>query len=334
MKEALLYRAEKDGLRCNLCMHNCLVKTGRRGKCGVRENRDGTLYTHVYGEVVAEHIDPVEKKPLFHFLPGSLSLSVATVGCNFTCLHCQNHSLSQSGTSSGQFRSHYRSPEDIVQAAVAGGCKSISYTYSEPTIFLEYAYDCCIAAHARGVKNVFVSNGYYSPESAAMIAPVLDGINIDIKAYSEEFYKEVCGGRLQPVLDNVRYFHDQGVWVEVTTLIIPGLNDTDEELRAIATFIADLDPDIAWHVSAFSPQFKMADRPRTPASRIISAREIGLEAGLNHVYCGNVHGGGGEDTLCPGCEKTLIRRSGFMVHESVITDGCCPSCATPIGGVW
>ena len=324
MKEALFYQAEEGGLRCHLCMHNCLVKSGRRGKCGVRENRDGTLYTLVYGEVVAEHIDPVEKKPIFHFLPGSLSLSVATVGCNFTCLHCQNHSLSQSGSRSGQFGPHRRSPDELVRAARSGGCKSISYTYSEPTIFFEYAYDCCVAAHKQGVKNIFVSNGYFSPEAAAVIAPVLDAINVDIKGYSEQFYREVCGGRLQPVLDNVRFFHDQGVWVEVTTLIIPGLNDSDEELRSIATFIADLDPDIPWHVSAFSPQYRMADRPRTPAARVAPAREIGLAAGLKHVYCGNIHGGGGEDTQCPGCGQTLIRRSGFQVHECAISKECCP----------
>ena len=334
MKEARFYRAAEEGLRCNLCMHNCLIKPGRRGKCGVRENIDNTLYTHVYGEVVAEHIDPVEKKPLFHFLPGSLTMSIATVGCNFTCLHCQNHSLSQSGSRGGQLTGRTRTPDSIAAAALRGGCQSISYTYSEPTIFFEYAYDCCRAARDMGLKNIFVSNGYLSRAAAETILPLLDAINIDVKAYSEGFYKEVCGGRLQPVLDNVEYFRKQGIWVEVTTLIIPGLNDSDEELRSIASFLAGIDPDIVWHVSAFSPHFQMLDRPRTPPARVQSAREIGLEAGLNHVYGGNVHGSGGENTLCPGCGHTLIERRGFYVADNRMDSGTCPSCSAPVGGFW
>lgn len=334
MNEARFYRAEKEGLRCNLCMHNCLIKQGRRGKCGVRENIDGTLFSHVYGEVVAEHIDPVEKKPLFHFLPGSLTMSIATVGCNFTCLHCQNHSLSQSGSRGGQLATQPRSPESIVESAVGGGCQSISYTYSEPTIFFEFAYDCCCAAREKDLRNIFVTNGYLSREAAETILPVLDAINIDLKAYSDRFYREICGGRLQPVLDNIEFFRKHGVWVEVTTLIIPGLNDSDEELRAIASFLSATDPDIVWHVSAFSPHFQMLDRPRTPTTRVQSARAIGLEAGLNHVYGGNIHGSGGENTSCSRCGLSLIERHGFYVHENSVTDGRCPSCSTRIGGVW
>jgi pyruvate formate lyase activating enzyme len=334
MKEALFYQAKKEAVECNLCWHRCVIKPGRRGICGVRENHSGILYSLVYGDVSAEHIDPVEKKPLFHFLPGTLTCSIATVGCNFKCLHCQNHTLSQSGVSAGHTVSRYRSPEEIVAAALQGGCRSISYTYSEPTIFFEFAYDCCLAAREKGLKNIFVSNGYMSREAAEMLVPCLDAINIDIKAFSEPFYREICGGSMQHVLDNVRFFSEQGTWVEVTTLIIPGLNDSDQQIRSIAEFLAEVDPDICWHVSAFSPGYLMGDRPRTPAERLHSAREIGLEAGLNHVFTGNIRNQGGEDTSCPACNRTLIKRSGFQISANLLESGACPHCSEPLAGVW
>jgi len=335
MKEALCYQAKKNkAVECNLCWHRCFIKPGRRGICGVRENQSGTLYSLVYGDVSAEHIDPVEKKPLFHFLPGSLTCSVATVGCNFKCLHCQNHTLSQTGVSAGRGASRYRSPEKIVAAAQLGGCRSISYTYSEPTIFFEFAYDCCLAAREKGLKNIFVSNGYMSREAAEMLVPCLDAINIDIKAFSEPFYRDICGGSMHHVLDNVKFFREKGIWVEVTTLIIPGLNDSDQQIRSIAEFLTDLDPDICWHVSAFSPSYLMNDRPRTSAERLYSARVIGLEAGLNHVFTGNVRNQGGEDTICPVCNKTLIKRSGFQISANLLESGACPYCAKPLAGVW
>ncbi len=334
LKEALLYQVKQEVVECNLCWHRCVIKPGRRGICGVRENRSGTLYSLVYGRVSAEHIDPVEKKPLFHFLPGTLTCSIATVGCNFKCLHCQNHTLSQTGAGVEHIPSTYRSPEEIVAAAVQGGCRTISYTYSEPTIFFEFAYDCCRAARAKGLKNIFVSNGYMSREAAEMIAPFLDAINIDIKAFSEPFYQDICGGSMQHVLDNVRFFRARNIWVEVTTLIIPGLNDTDEQLRSIAEFLVEVDPDICWHVSAFSPSYLMTDRPHTPAERLQSAREIGFAAGLNHVFTGNIRGQGGEDSNCPSCGKTLIQRSGFHVTSNLLKSGACPYCSEPLAGVW
>ncbi len=334
MKEALFYKAKKDAVECSLCWHRCVIKNGRRGICGVRENRSGILYSLVYGRISAEHIDPVEKKPLFHFLPGTLTYSIATVGCNFKCLHCQNHTLSQAGAAAQSLPSQLRRPEEIVAAAVRGGCRSISYTYSEPTIFFEFAYDCCKAASEKGLKNIFVSNGYMSREAAEMIVPFLDAINIDVKAFSETFYRDICGGSMQPVLDNVKFFRAKNIWVEVTTLIIPGLNDSDEQLRSIAECIAGIDPDICWHVSAFSPNYLMTDRPRTPAERLQSARQIGLDAGLSQVFTGNILGRGGEDSRCPSCRRTVIERNGFLITGNHIQAGNCSFCSAPLAGVW
>lgn len=334
MKEALFYHREGDSVACGLCAHRCRIKNGRRGICGVRENRDGVLYTLSYGAVSAAHIDPVEKKPLFHFLPGSLTYSIATVGCNFTCLHCQNYSLSQAGRQISQTPHLLKKPEEIVQTAVRGGCRSISYTYSEPTVFFEFANECAHLARAGGLKNIFVSNGYMSSEAASMMAEVVDAINIDIKAFSDSFYAETCGGSLQPVLDNVAFFRSAGVWVETTTLVIPGLNDSSEELSALARFIVSVDPNIVWHVSAFRPTYKMTDHHPTSSQVLVQARKIGLEAGLNHVYIGNVYDGGGEDTTCPSCSKTVIVRRGYSVHRNLVEGGCCPFCSGAISGVW
>lgn len=334
MKEARLYTVEGEKVICSLCAHRCRISDNRTGICGVRENRDGTLYTLAYGKVSAEHVDPVEKKPLFHLMPGSLTYSIATVGCNFKCLHCQNYSLSQSGPQIKRISCHYREPQEIVDGAVRQGCKSISYTYSEPTVFFEFAYDCARLARERGLKNIFVSNGYMTPEAAELLADVVDGINIDIKSFSDEFYVSTCGGRLQPVLDNVRFFSERGVLVEATTLLIPGLNDGEEEIGELAEFISSVNPDMPWHVSAFRPTYKMTDRLPTSAASLIKAREIGLAAGLKYVYIGNVHGGGGEDTICPSCGQTVIHRYGFSIDRNLLDQGKCPSCREPIAGVW
>ena len=334
MKEARFYQADGDTVTCGLCAHRCRIKNKRRGLCGVRENRDGVLYALTYGKVSAEHVDPIEKKPLFHFLPGSLTHSIATVGCNFKCLHCQNYTLSQSGPEISRIPHARREPADIVEAAVKAGCRSISYTYSEPTVFFEFAHDCAVRARAQGLKNVFVSNGYMSTEAAAALAEVVDGINIDIKAFSEEFYRSTCGGSLQQVLDNVGYFWERGIWVEATTLVIPGLNDTEEELQRLATFLCAVDPALPWHVSAFRPTYKMTDRLPTSSQVLTRARQIGHGAGLHHVYIGNVHGGGGEDTVCPACSSTVIHRHGFSVRKNLLERGRCPRCSTEISGVW
>lgn len=334
LKEGRLYVADGEAVVCSLCAHRCRIPAGRTGICGVRENRAGRLYALSYGKVSAAHVDPVEKKPLFHFLPGTLTYSIATVGCNFTCLHCQNYSLSQAGRQIERIGHQYREPAEIVESALRCGCRSISYTYSEPTVFFEFAYDCALIARERGLKNIFVSNGFMTPEAAALLAPVIDAINIDIKSFRNEFYVSTCGGRLQPVLDNVRFFSERGVLVEATTLIIPGLNDSEDELGGLAGFIVSVDPGMAWHVSAFRPTYRMTDRPPTAPSTLLRAREIGLAAGLHHVYIGNVRGGGGEDTMCPSCGKTVVYRSGFTVHRNLLERGGCPACGAAIAGVW
>ncbi len=336
MKEAMFYEREKDDVvGCRLCNHHCHIKDGRRGLCGVRENRGGTLYSLVYGKIVSENPDPIEKKPLFHFQPGSRSYSIATVGCNFFCAHCQNYQISQyPHTPGADIIGTKRTPEAIVEAAGMARCKSVCYTYVEPTIFYEFAYDCCVAAREQGFKNVFVSNGYMSPEVTRHLAPVLDGINIDIKAFTEKFYKQVCKARLAPVLENVRLMHELGVWVEITTLVIPGWNDSEDELRDVARFVKDVDPAMPWHVTAFYPTYKMTDRPPTPVSTLRRARDIGLEEGLRFVYQGNVPGEGGENTYCPSCGELLIERYGFSILKNLLKEGQCSACKEQIEGIW
>ncbi len=337
MKEAMFYSKEKENnVRCNLCSHHCRIKPGHRGICAVRENRDGTLYTLVYGKLISENSDPIEKKPLFHFLPGTRSYSIATVGCNFQCLHCQNWQISQYPrlNRDAAIPGDKRSPEDVVDSAIADGAKSISYTYVEPTIFYEMAFETARLAKKRELKNVFVSNGFMSEEVTRHLSTVLDGINIDLKAFTDKFYHEVCKARLQPVLDNIKLMHELGVWVEVTTLIIPGWNDSQAELREIARFIKGVSNSIPWHVTAFYPTYKMMDRPPTPVDTLRKAREIGLEEGLRFVYEGNVPGEGGENTYCPSCGETLIERYGFRIVKNNMDDGRCPKCGEEIEGIW
>ncbi|QQG65896.1 AmmeMemoRadiSam system radical SAM enzyme [Desulfobulbus oligotrophicus] len=336
MHEALFYRQSPDGrVVCELCHHRCRISEGKRGICGVREHRNGRLYSLVYGRLVSENIDPIEKKPLFHVVPGSRSYSIATVGCNFQCLHCQNYQISQyPHLCSGEITGARRTPQDVVDAAQRSGCAGISYTYVEPTIFYEFAYDCAKLAKERGLKNVFVSNGYMTGEVVQHLAPVLDGINIDLKAFTTEFYQEVCKARLEPVVENIRLFHSLGVLVEVTTLLIPGLNDSEQEVRNIARFLQDVSADIPWHVSGFYPTYKMQDRPATPAATIARACAIGREEGLHFVYAGNVGGAGGMDTHCPGCGALLVQRVGFGGQVKGMHDGACSACGLPIVGIW
>lgn len=335
-KEALFYEGGKGtDVSCKLCHQYCTIKAGRRGLCGVRENVDGILYSLVYGKLVAEHVDPIEKKPLFHFLPGSKSYSISTVGCNFRCQHCQNYEISQfPGQHHGKIVGEYRTPAEVVEAAIQAGCQSLSYTYVEPTIFYEFAYDCAVLAHERGLKNVFVSNGYMAEEVSRQMAGVIDAINIDIKAFSDKFYKKVCRARLAPVLENVRLLKDLGIWLEITSLIIPGFNDSSQELRDIARFIKEVDANIPWHVTAFHPTYKMLDRPATGPAILQEARNIGLQEGLHFVYVGNIPGRGGEDSCCPVCGKKVISRCGYRISEVLVVRGRCPKCQEPIEGVW
>jgi pyruvate formate lyase activating enzyme len=333
LREALLYQKIDDGkVECGLCNHRCKIPPDKRGLCAVRENRDGTLYSLVYGKIIAKHIDPVEKKPLFNFHPGSRSYSISTVGCNFRCLHCQNYDISQYPKEYPDIPGDEMTPERVVREAEATRCSSISYTYTEPTIFFEFAYDCARLAKERGIKNVFVSNGYTTPEATRLIAPYLDANNIDLKG-DDNFYKKVCGARLQPVLETIRLMKELGVWVEITTLIIPSLNDSEDFLKWVADFIKSVDPAMPWHVTQFYPTYKLLDRPRTPVKTLRMAREIGLEAGLKYVYEGNIPGEGCENTYCPSCGELMIERFGFTLRIVNMKNSACPKCGTVIAGV-
>jgi pyruvate formate lyase activating enzyme len=286
MKEALLYNKLNSGkVQCSACNHRCVISDGKRGICKVRENNKGKLYSLVYGKIIAEHIDPIEKKPLYHFLQGTFSLSIATNGCNFKCLHCQNADISQSPTIIGT----EKTAEQIIQDALDNKCPSISYTYTEPTVFVEFALDCMKLAHKRGLKNIWVSNGYMTKETLDLVAEYMDAINVDLKAFSEEFYRDVCGARLKPVLENLVEIKKRGIHLEITTLVIPQKNNSDKELKGIAEFIKEkLGSDVPWHVSRFFPQYKLSNIPPTPIDIIYKAVEIGKEAGLKYVHPGNV----------------------------------------------
>ncbi|KAF0146290.1 MAG: pyruvate formate lyase activating enzyme [Nitrospirae bacterium] len=332
----MLYeKLENKKVRCFLCAHGCHISDGKRGICAVRENIGGTLYSLVYGRVISANIDPIEKKPLFHFLPASYSFSIATVGCNFRCMHCQNYEISQFPRErpDAAIPGREMKPEDVVNLAEQNNCASISYTYTEPTIFFEFAYDCARLAHEKGIKNVFVSNGYTSPEATRLIAPYLDGNNIDFKG-SEKFYKEICGAKAAPVRETIRLMKELGVWVEVTTLIIPGHNDSEEDLRNIAGFIKSVDPAMPWHVSQFYPTYKLTNVPRTPVQTLRWARQMGLDTGLKYVYEGNVPGEGGENTYCPNCRELLIQRVGYSIGENKLKNGRCFNCDSLIEGLW
>jgi pyruvate formate lyase activating enzyme len=336
MKEARFWESLEDHkVQCHLCAHECKIDPGKRGLCHVRENQDGTLYSLNYGRIIAEHVDPIEKKPLFHFLPGSRSYSIATVGCNFMCLHCQNYDISHyPHQHEGRIIGEDRSPGDIVADTLASGSASISYTYTEPTIFMEYALDTARLARARGLRNVFVSNGFMTEASATALAELIDGDNIDLKSFRDDHYRKICKARLQPVLDTIVRLKSLGVWLEVTTLVIPGLNDSSEELTDIAQFIKGVGAGVPWHVTAFYPTYKMLDRPPTPPATLLKAREIGLKAGLRYVYTGNIPGNQAENTYCYACQELLIERWGYLICGYHLKDGKCPKCQAEIDGVW
>jgi pyruvate formate lyase activating enzyme len=334
-KEAMLYEKKAQGrVLCNLCSHRCLIDEERFGICGVRQNRGGVLYTHAYGRLISANVDPIEKKPIFHLAPGSSSYSIATIGCNFRCGFCQNWQISQTKEAkclglSGELS---MTPEAIVNQARHTGSKSISYTYTEPTIFFEYAYETSRLAKKQGLRNIFVTNGYMTREALETIAPYLDAANVDLKSFSEDYYKKVCGARLAPVLDSIRFMKSLNIWIEVTTLLVPNLNDSKEEIERIAFFIAGLGREIPWHISRFYPQYKMNDSSPTPLSTLKMAERIGREAGLRYVYLGNVPGES-ESTCCYNCGRTLIKRVGFFVSSVELNDSRCPNCNSQIDGV-
>ncbi len=333
--EAMLW-GPGEGKRtdCRLCAHRCNIAPGSWGVCGVRENRAGALVTHVYGEVIAAHVDPIEKKPFYHFLPGSSSFSIATPGCNFRCGFCQNWQISQLSAKDGETGGGQKlAPAEAVRIALDRGCRSISYTYTEPTIFFEYAYDIARLAKDAGLANTFVTNGFMTPEALETIRPFLDAANVDLKAFREETYKKVCKGRLQPVLDTIALMRRLGVWVEVTTLVVPGMNDSEAELGEIARFLAGVDPAIPWHLSRFHPDYEFTKEKPTPVAALDRAAELGRQAGLQFVYVGNV-AGKGDLTLCPNCGHRLISRQGFWVEENAVAGGRCPSCGKAVPGVY
>jgi len=334
MHEAMFYEPLEDGkVICQLCPHYCRIGGGKRGICGVRENREGKLYSLVYGKVVSSAIDPIEKKPLYHFYPGSDAFSLATVGCNLRCLNCQNYSISQLPRERGEIEGKDYTPESIVSQAKRSGCKSIAYTYTEPTIFFEFAYDTSRLARRELIKNIFVTNGYMNKDVLLKISSYLDAANVDLKSLSEDFYRKNCGGKLTPVLETLKLMKKIGIWLEITTLIIPTLNDSAEELKRIAEFIVNLGPDTPWHLSRFYPTYKLNDLPFTSTETLHLARQIGLEAGLRYVYTGNVPGDEGENTYCYNCGRALIRRYGYRIEKFYLEEGRCKFCQTRIDGV-
>ena len=332
---AALWEPWREGRRvhCFLCAHHCRIEDGDLGLCGVRKNIGGTLHTLVYGCPVSTAVDPIEKKPLFHFLPGTLSYSIATVGCNFRCLFCQNADISQMPHDAGRVVGRPLPPAAVVDGALDAGCRSISFTYTEPTIFYEYARDCARLATKAGLKNVFVTNGYMTAQMLADIDGDLHAANVDLKSFSDDFYRRMAGARLKPVLDSIRRMWEMGVWLEVTTLLIPGENDSPEELRALAAFLVSVSPDIPWHVSRFHPTYRLMDVPPTPVESVETALKIGREEGVRYLYGGNIPGHSSESTVCPECGESVIRRQGFALRDNRARAGECPSCSRPIAGL-
>ena len=319
MKEALLYKKLKDRkVQCQNCGHYCFIFPEKRGICGVRENIDGKLYSLNYGKAIALNIDPIEKKPFFHFLPGSHSLSIATVGCNFSCLNCQNWDISQGFKKKKEVPGERILPKNIIELAKKNKVPSISYTYTEPAIFSEYALDTMKLAKKQGLRNNWVTNSFWSKELFGLISPYLDAANIDLKSFSDEFYAKNCGGRLQPVLDTAKRLKEKKIWVEITTLVIPTLSDSEEMFKDIANFIKkELGAETPWHVSQFSGaiSWKLQGLPSTSVETLQKAWKIGKEAGLKYVYTGNVPGVPSEDTFCPKCGALAIDRTNYTIHR-------------------
>jgi pyruvate formate lyase activating enzyme len=331
----LLTELQPDrAVRCNVCAHRCLVRPGRRGICGVRENRDGTLIATAYGNVVAAALDPIEKKPLFHVAPGSTAWSIATPGCPFHCTYCQNWEIAQGPRLGLDLPQRLTAPATVVRDALDRGAHAIAYTYVEPTVFLEFALDTGRLARAAGLRNLWITDGYATPESVELLATFVDAANVDLKSFDERFYHRLCGARLAPVLEAILAMRAAGIWLEITTLVIPGHNDSDAELRAIAGWIAEqLGPETPWHVSRFHPDFRLRDVPPTPGATLTRAARLGRDAGLVHVYVGNAPELGSEDTRCSKCGSVLVERTGYRTRSLLAADGSCPDCGRPMAGI-
>ena len=335
LKEAVLWEpAGGPKVRCKLCSFRCVIDDGKLGHCCVRQNVGGALYSVNYDKVCAANPDPIEKKPLYHFQPGTRSYSIATMGCNFQCEFCQNWQISQAALGGGPIDGQTVTAEQIVAAAIRSDCSSIAYTYTEPTIFMELCADCGRLAKDKGLANVFVSNGYMTREAIDFAADWLDGINVDLKAFTDDYYRRLCKAHLQPVLETIAYIAGHtDIWMEVTTLLIPGQNDSEDELKQLADFLVrEAGPDVPWHVSRFHPQYQYTDGRSTPTESLQRAAQIGLEAGLRYVYLGNVSGTRSESTFCTKCGRMLIERTGFRMVANEIQDSRCPQCGTEIAG--
>ncbi|MBN1521241.1 MAG: AmmeMemoRadiSam system radical SAM enzyme [Candidatus Aureabacteria bacterium] len=335
MIEALFYeKKEERAVQCRLCGHECIIRPGKRGICCVRENKEGTLYSLNSDRLISSSVDPIEKKPLYHFLPGSSAFSIAAMGCNFHCSFCQNVSISQVSCSEGVYGQKITF-EDVLKAALQSGAASLSYTYSEPTVFYEMVRGVGVLAREKGLKNTLVSNGFMSDDVARDMLSFMDGANIDLKFFRDESYRKLTGGNLEKVKSSIEIFAGSpSLWIEITTLLIPGINDSTEELKALSSWIASLDKNIPWHISRFFPHHKMIDKRPTPVSTLERAYETGKEQGLKFVYLGNVYDPDRENTICPSCGEVLIRRSGFWIDALHVLDGKCRYCRSEIPGVW
>jgi len=334
VKEARYYEKLEGGkIKCTLCPHECEVIDMERGTCSVRENRGGTYYTLVHSRACSSGVDPIEKKPLFHFLPGSGAFSIATAGCNMGCKFCQNWRISQFRPEDVQSR--YLSPQQVVALAKRSGCKSIAYTYSEPVVFYEYMYDTAVVGRKEGVRSVIVSNGFINQEPVVELCKVLDAVKVDLKAFTEKFYRETCAGELKPVLDALKWIKETGIWLELVVLIVPTLNDSKDEIKQMCEWVyAELGPDVPMHFSRFRPTYMIKNLPETPVKTLEMARTTAVEAGVKFAYVGNVPMHPFENTYCPKCGAMLIRRIQYRTVVTGLEDGKCKKCATQIPGVW
>lgn len=332
--EARYYeKLDHKKIRCKLCPRECVIDDHERGYCGVRENREGIYYSLVYARPCAMNPDPIEKKPLFHFLPGTRAFSIATAGCNVNCKFCQNWEISQ--VRPEEVRSIYMPPAKIAGTAADYGCRSIAYTYNEPTIFFEFMEDTAVAGRSKGLKSVVVTAGYINKDPLKRLCECVDAIKVDLKAFSEAYYKEYVNGELRPVLDSLITIHSLDIWSEIVYLVVPGLNDSDREFTALSKWIAEnLGRDVPVHFTRFHPQYLLKNLPPTPVSVLERAKEIADAAGLHYVYIGNVPGHSGENTHCPVCGKLVIRRTGFIVQENNLSGGKCRFCNSEIAGHW
>ncbi len=332
-REAMFQEETARGIMCRICPNECVLKEGELSKCNNRKVIKSKLYTLAYGNPCSANVDPIEKKPLYHFLPGTRAYSIATAGCNLVCLNCQNWTISQ--TSPDKTRNYDLMPEKVVSECISKGCKSIAYTYSEPVTFYEYAYDTAVLARKEGIRNIFKSNGYIYPDPLKKLCSVIDAANIDLKAFNESTYLKLSGGKLQPVLDSLKIYRDMGVWLEITNLVVPTWTDNMEEIRKMCRWLSENGfKKVPLHFSRFYPTYKLEQLPPTPVDILNKAVQIAAEEGLTYIYTGNVPGSEVSDTKCPKCRNTLIVRQGYRIAVNNLTDGKCNKCGASIDGVW